>query len=170
MTITNNWNLMQQDGWKTQDGRMMKKCCPRLCIPATFFRHSAVLSLPAVLLRKVRNNIPRIPNLDNFLSSSFWGANYINLSYNWTWGSTRQSRSNVSAIFIRCYIFRVYQNVVPFLNQQGVRFVGRVMMRQMGNDTWHKFGKWRWKKEIENGNIFFRSKPVNWATKKYTSR
>ena len=25
--------LTQQDGWKTQDGRMTKKCGARLCIP-----------------------------------------------------------------------------------------------------------------------------------------
>ena len=28
-----NRDLTQQDGWKTQDGRMTKKCCARLCIP-----------------------------------------------------------------------------------------------------------------------------------------
>ena len=46
-------DLTQRDGWKTQDGRMTKK---RLCIPIVtrhFFRHSAVLNLLAVLLRKV---------------------------------------------------------------------------------------------------------------------
>ena len=26
--------LTQQDGWKSQDGRMTKKCCARLCIPS----------------------------------------------------------------------------------------------------------------------------------------
>ena len=26
-------DLTQRDGWKTQDGRMTKKCCARLCIP-----------------------------------------------------------------------------------------------------------------------------------------
>ena len=28
-----NRDLTQQDGWKTKDGRMMKKCSARLCIP-----------------------------------------------------------------------------------------------------------------------------------------
>ena len=49
--------LKQQDVWKTQDGRMTKKCGARLCIPnltyATFFRYSAVLSVPTVLLCKL---------------------------------------------------------------------------------------------------------------------
>ena len=30
---TKNSDLPQQDGWKTQDGRMTKKCHARLCIP-----------------------------------------------------------------------------------------------------------------------------------------
>ena len=30
---TNNRDLTQQDGWKTQDGRMTKKRGARLCIP-----------------------------------------------------------------------------------------------------------------------------------------
>ena len=42
---------MQQDGWKTQDGRMTKTCRVRSGMHS--FRHSAVLSLPAVLLRKL---------------------------------------------------------------------------------------------------------------------
>ena len=47
---------MQEDGWKTQDGRMMKKM---LCktwnaqFRDTFFHHSAALSFQAILLRKV---------------------------------------------------------------------------------------------------------------------
>ena len=47
--------LTQQDGWETRDDRLTKKSREtvhsRSC--ATVFRHSAVLSLPAVLLRKV---------------------------------------------------------------------------------------------------------------------
>ena len=40
-----------------QEGRMTQKCRERLGMQsrATFFRHSAVLSLPAVLLRKLPN-------------------------------------------------------------------------------------------------------------------
>ena len=56
--MDNNRELTQQDGSKTQDGRMTKKCGARLCIPGlarNFFRHSAVLSLTAVLLRKLPN-------------------------------------------------------------------------------------------------------------------
>ena len=61
--------LPVQNGCKTQDGRMTKKCGARLCIPVLarhFFRHSAVLSLTAVLLRKVPiviqcgNLVPRV--------------------------------------------------------------------------------------------------------------
>ena len=55
--------LRQQDGWKTQDGRMTKKCRAKLYLPnsyATFFRHSAVLSRPTILLRK--HGDPIIPN------------------------------------------------------------------------------------------------------------
>ena len=50
-----NRDLTQLDGWKTKDGRMMKKHRgrPGMHSLATFFRHSAVLSLPAVLLREV---------------------------------------------------------------------------------------------------------------------
>ena len=48
-------DLTQQMGWKTQDGRMTKilreTVDSRSC--ATFFRHSAILSLPALLLRKL---------------------------------------------------------------------------------------------------------------------
>ena len=29
----NNWELNQQESWKTWDGKMMKKCGTRLCIP-----------------------------------------------------------------------------------------------------------------------------------------
>ena len=50
--MDNNRELTQQDGSKTQDGRMTKKCGARLCIPGlarNFFRHSAVL------LRKLPN-------------------------------------------------------------------------------------------------------------------
>ena len=46
--------LMQQDGCKTQDGRMTYKNVAQdqeLC--SVFFRHSAVLCLTAVLLRKL---------------------------------------------------------------------------------------------------------------------
>ena len=49
-------DLTQQDGWKTQDGRMTYKnvAQDRECtVSRNIFRHSAVLSLPAVLLRKV---------------------------------------------------------------------------------------------------------------------
>ena len=46
---------------KTQDGRMTKKCSARLGIhmqsQATLSRHSPVLSLSAVLLRKVSKGI-----------------------------------------------------------------------------------------------------------------
>ena len=59
-----------QDGWKTQDCRMTKKCSATLRIPGLarhFFRYSAVLSLPAVLLRK----FPNI-QLDKFLVLDFW--------------------------------------------------------------------------------------------------
>ena len=54
--IRQKQDLTQKDGWKTQDGRMTKKYHARLCTPClarNCFRHSAVLSLPAVLLRKV---------------------------------------------------------------------------------------------------------------------
>ena len=50
--LAHNRELTQQDGCKTQDGRMTKKCGVRLCIPGLArhsFRHSAVL------LRKVPN-------------------------------------------------------------------------------------------------------------------
>ena len=47
--------LAQQDGGKTQDGRMTKKRGARLCIP-NLTRHSAVLSVPAFLLRKLPTN------------------------------------------------------------------------------------------------------------------
>ena len=56
VTSDGSRDLTQQDGWKTQDGRMTEKCGARLCIPGLarhFIRYSAVLSLPAVLLRKV---------------------------------------------------------------------------------------------------------------------
>ena len=46
-------HLTWQDGWKTQDGRMTKKSGARLHVHsqsyAISFRHSAVLSFPAVL-------------------------------------------------------------------------------------------------------------------------
>ena len=48
--------LMQQDGWKTQDGRMTKKVSRKIGNAQsrpTFFHHSAVLSVPAVLLHKL---------------------------------------------------------------------------------------------------------------------
>ena len=43
---------MQQDGSNNQEGRMMKQCCIRLGMHSLVphFHHSAVLSLPAVLL------------------------------------------------------------------------------------------------------------------------
>ena len=52
-----NRDLMQQDGWKTQDSRRKKKCWARLCIPglARHFFVILLLSLPAILLRKVSN-------------------------------------------------------------------------------------------------------------------
>ena len=34
MYDTESAHLAQQDDWKTQDGRMTKKCRARLCIPA----------------------------------------------------------------------------------------------------------------------------------------
>jgi len=42
---------MQQDGWKTQDGGLTKKSHAQS--RATLFHHSAVLSVPAVLLCKL---------------------------------------------------------------------------------------------------------------------
>ena len=45
-----NKELVQQDRWKTQDSRMMKKCGTRLCIPNL---HSAVLIVRAILLHKL---------------------------------------------------------------------------------------------------------------------
>ena len=53
-----NRDLTRQDGWRTQDGRMTKKCFSsngNAQSRAKLFGHSAVLSLPAVLLRKVSN-------------------------------------------------------------------------------------------------------------------
>ena len=53
-----NRDLTQKDGWKMQDGRMTKNCRARPgmhSLARHFFRGSAVLSLPAVLLRKVCN-------------------------------------------------------------------------------------------------------------------
>ena len=58
LSQTTIWDLTQQDNWKTQDGGMTKKCRARPWIPVLarhFFRYSAVLSLPAVLLHKVSN-------------------------------------------------------------------------------------------------------------------
>ena len=54
----NNRDLTQQDGCKTQDGRMTKKMWRETvhCRSWPFFRHSAVLSLTAVLLSKVSND------------------------------------------------------------------------------------------------------------------
>ena len=50
--------LMEPDGWKTQDGRMTKKCdaireTVHSRFYATSFRHFAILSVPAVLLHKL---------------------------------------------------------------------------------------------------------------------
>ena len=45
---------MQQESLKTQVKRMTKKCRARLCILGLFC-HSAVLSLPALMLCKVPN-------------------------------------------------------------------------------------------------------------------
>ena len=45
--------LTQQDGWKTQNDEKMSRKIGNAQSHATFFRHSAVLSLPAVLLRKL---------------------------------------------------------------------------------------------------------------------
>ena len=48
--------LTQQDGSKTQDGRMPKNVaqdCAFLVLRDIFIRHSAILSLTAVLLHKV---------------------------------------------------------------------------------------------------------------------
>ena len=52
-----NSELTQQDGWNTQDSRMTKNCCVNWNAQSrtTYFRHSAVLSLPAVLLRTLPN-------------------------------------------------------------------------------------------------------------------
>lgn len=47
---------MQDDGWKTQDSTIAKKCRASLCNPCLaryFFRHSAILSFKAVLSRYV---------------------------------------------------------------------------------------------------------------------
>ena len=45
---------MQQEGWKSQVGRMMRKCCARLgMLLCDIFCHSGVLSIPFVLLCKV---------------------------------------------------------------------------------------------------------------------
>ena len=33
MKVATIRHLTQQDGWKTEDGRMRKKCCARQCIP-----------------------------------------------------------------------------------------------------------------------------------------
>ena len=49
--------LTQQDGWKTQDSKTAKKMWRGTVHSqsyTTLFRHSAVLSVPAVLLRKLR--------------------------------------------------------------------------------------------------------------------
>ena len=48
---------MQQDGWKTQDSRMTKKCHARPGMHI-FFRCSAVVSLPAIQLGRLSNNFP----------------------------------------------------------------------------------------------------------------
>ena len=56
-----NRDLTQKDGWKTQDGRITKKCRARPgmhSLARHFFRDFAVLSLPAVLSRKVSNGDP----------------------------------------------------------------------------------------------------------------
>ena len=56
----NTRDLTQQDDWKTQDGRMTKKVSPDIVHSRSsvkFLRHSAVLSLTAVLLRKVSNDL-----------------------------------------------------------------------------------------------------------------
>ena len=45
--------LTQQDGWKTQDGRMTRETVHSLYCYAPFFRHSVVLSVPAVLMLKL---------------------------------------------------------------------------------------------------------------------
>ena len=57
-TANFNRDLTQQDGGRTQDGRMTKKCYSsngNAQSRAKRFGNSAVLSLPAVLLRKVSN-------------------------------------------------------------------------------------------------------------------
>ena len=51
-----NSDLTQQDGWKTQDGRMTYESVAQdqeCTVSRHIFRHSAVLSLTAVLLRKL---------------------------------------------------------------------------------------------------------------------
>ena len=59
LTQQDGWNT--QDGWKTQDSGMTKRYRVRLGMHmqsrATFFRHSAVLSFPAVLSREVPNEL-----------------------------------------------------------------------------------------------------------------
>ena len=62
--------LTQQEGWNTQYGRMTKRCRLRLGMQsrATFFRHSAVLIFPAVLLRKLRNGL-QLPSRCSYQSS-----------------------------------------------------------------------------------------------------
>lgn len=65
---------MQEDGWKTQNGRVTQKCCTlpaQSCV--TFLCHFAILSLPTVLLHKVSINFYHAGILDLILSSDwFW--------------------------------------------------------------------------------------------------
>ena len=69
-----NSELTQQDGWKTQLGRQndekMSRKIENAQSRATFFRHSAVLSLPAVLLRKLASlRYATATTISNYLKS-----------------------------------------------------------------------------------------------------
>lgn len=63
-----NREVTQKDGWNTAKRRQYGEIVhSRSC--ATFFRHSTVLSLPTVLLRKVSNNNTKLP-LSQFFSTT----------------------------------------------------------------------------------------------------
>ena len=81
---------MEQDGWKTQDGRMTKTCPVRSgmhSLARHFFRYSAVLSFPAVVLRKLATVGMEVGRQDNLwkrasLGNFPWRENrvYVNPS------------------------------------------------------------------------------------------
>ena len=69
-TANFNRDLTRQDGWRTQDGRMTKKCFSsngNAQSRAKLFGHSAVLSLPAVLF--IRS---LIEELTSFSAMGLW--------------------------------------------------------------------------------------------------